>query len=80
MPIELRGVRSAPVVIGRHAAIGAGCVLLPGVALGEGCGVATLSLVKRDVRPFDKVAGVPARPIGRRSRRLLTLERQVYSW
>jgi acetyltransferase-like isoleucine patch superfamily enzyme len=50
-----------PVVIGRHAYIGAAATLLPGVKLGEGCVVAAGALVNHDVPERTVVAGVPAR-------------------
>lgn len=77
VPAELTDVTSAPVEIGRHAIVGAGSVLLPGVTLGEGAGVGAMSLVRRDVEPFTMVAGSPARAVGTRSRRLLELERRL---
>jgi dTDP-4-amino-4,6-dideoxy-D-glucose acyltransferase len=66
LPESLRNVRAAPVVVERHVIVGAGSILLPGVRLGHGCAVGALSLVKDDVEPHTLVAGVPARPIGRR--------------
>ena len=79
VPSELRDVITAPVSVGRHAAIGSGSVLLPGAALGDGSGVATLSLVKDSVEAFTIVGGVPARPIGTRSRRMVELEQELES-
>ena len=49
-----------------HALIGTGCIVLPGVTIGESSCVGAGSLVKVDVAPFDMVAGVPARVIGQR--------------
>jgi galactoside O-acetyltransferase len=77
VPDELRDVAEAPVTIGRHAVVGAGSIVLPGVTVGEGSASGALSLVKRDVEPFTIVGGVPARPIGTRSRGVLDLERRL---
>jgi galactoside O-acetyltransferase len=66
VPAAYRGAVSAPVVLGTHALLGAGCVVLPGVTVGESACVGANSLVKADVAAFDMVAGVPARIIGRR--------------
>lgn len=77
VPEALRGVRSAPVVVGRHVIVGAGSIVLPGVELGEGCAVGALSLVRRDVDPLTVVAGTPAKPVSRRSARMLDLEREL---
>jgi len=67
-PEEVRGVTAAPVTIERHAIVGCGSVILPGVRLGIGASVGALSLVKHDVPPFAVVAGTPARRIGDRDR------------
>ena len=77
IPPDLRDVTDAPVTVSKLCAIGAGSVLLPGVTLAEGAGVAALSLVRDDVGPFEMVAGVPARRIGTRARTLLELERRL---
>lgn len=55
-----------PVVIEDDSWIAAGCVVLPGVRIGEGAVVGAGSVVTRDVPPFSVVAGVPARIIGHR--------------
>lgn len=78
VPDELRKVTEAPVTIERHAIVGCGTVVLPGVVVGTGAAVGALSLVKDDVEPFAVVAGTPARRIGERDRqRLEELERRL---
>ncbi|MBC7644517.1 MAG: acyltransferase [Thermoleophilia bacterium] len=77
VPMDLRGVTTADVLIGRHAIIGAGSVVLPGVRIGDGSAVGALSLVNADVAGFTTVAGTPARVIGTRSKGMLALEQQL---
>jgi acetyltransferase-like isoleucine patch superfamily enzyme len=77
VPEQYRKVDDAPVLVGRHVIIGTGSVVLPGVTLGMGAAVGSLSLVKADVPEFAIVAGTPARILGQRKRHLLTLERLV---
>lgn len=62
-----QGSRIAPVVIGDDAWLGAHCVILPGVTIGNGAIVGAGAVVTKDVEPYAIVAGVPARVIGRRS-------------
>jgi acetyltransferase-like isoleucine patch superfamily enzyme len=55
----------APVHLRRGCYLGAGCLVLPGVTVGERAVVAAGAVVTRDVAPETVVAGVPAREIGR---------------
>lgn len=53
------------------AVVSTNCVILPGVTIGEMAHVAAGSVVTKDVEPYMRVAGNPARPI----RNLLTNEK-----
>ena len=55
------------VKIGDHAWLGARCLVLPGVTIGEGAVVGAGAVVSKDVPPFSVVAGVPAKVIGTRN-------------
>lgn len=61
------GHTKAPVRIEDDVWIGAMCVILPGVTIGEGAIVAAGSVVTRDVPSFCYVGGVPAKVIKERS-------------
>lgn len=74
VPAAYRNVTSAPVVIGRHVIIGAGCVVLPGTTIEDGAAIGALSLVKGHLKRFRKFAGVPAKDFAPRSDQLLALE------
>jgi putative colanic acid biosynthesis acetyltransferase WcaF len=60
----------APVVIERHAWIATRAMVLAGVTVGAGGVVAAGAVVTRDVAPSTIVAGVPGKPIGRRTSEL----------
>jgi len=62
--------RGKPVIIHDRAFIGTQAMILPGVTIGEGAIVAARAVVTHDVAPYTIVAGVPARPIGERTREL----------
>jgi maltose O-acetyltransferase len=64
------GGRGRPVIIMKYAYIATKALILPGVTVGEGAVVAAGAVVTRDVAPYTIVGGVPARPIGVRSRDL----------
>lgn len=76
VPGEFTSVRHGKVHLHRHAIIGAGSVILPGVCIGEGAAVGALSLVKQSVPAFSIVAGAPARHIMERKRGLIEVERR----
>jgi maltose O-acetyltransferase len=59
-------VETRPVVIEDRVWIGTRAIVLPGVTLGYGSVVGAGSVVTRDVPAMTIVAGVPARPVGRR--------------
>ncbi len=60
---RLMGEAHRPIVIGDDAWLGAGCIVLPGVQIGEGAVVGAGSIVTKNVPDFTVVAGVPARPM-----------------
>lgn len=53
----------APVTIGNDVWIGARAVILDGVTIGDGAIIGACSLVTKDVRPYEIVAGTPARHV-----------------
>ncbi len=77
VPDEYRQVKTGPVRLDRHAIIGCGSVLLPGVTIGLGGAIGALSLVRESTAKFSISAGTPARQIGLRGHKLFELERQV---
>ena len=65
---EARGLTGHPatrgdVVIGNDVWLGAGCVVLSGVRIGDGAVIGCRAVVSRDVPPYAIVAGNPARMV-----------------
>jgi maltose O-acetyltransferase len=60
-------VRSAHgrIIIGDDAWLGTGCIVLPGVRIGNGAVVGAGAVVTRDVPDYAVVAGIPARLMDR---------------
>ena len=51
-------------LVKKGTSIGANATIICGVTLGEYSFVAAGSVVTKDVKPFELVAGIPAKPIG----------------
>lgn len=77
VPEKFTNVTAATVYLRKHVIVGANSVILPGVEIGVGAAVGALSLVTKDVPEFTIYAGVPAKQIGTRERRLLALEKRM---
>jgi len=79
VPAEHRNVRRAAVTLQKFATLGALCVVMPGVTIGEGARVGACSFVTKDVPPWTIWAGTPARQIGEVSEasRLAIIERAL---
>ena len=80
IPDKFRNVTSGPVVIQKHAIIGAGAVILPNVTLGIGSAVGALSLVRKNVPAYTVVAGSPAKKISTRANQLEALEKAFLAY
>ncbi|MFK7818067.1 MAG: acyltransferase [Planctomycetaceae bacterium] len=76
VPDEFRNVKTGDVILRKHAIVGAGCVILPGVELKTGAAIGALTCVRKDVKEFSIQVGNLHRPetVGKRGRDLLELE------
>ncbi|MDD4735950.1 MAG: acyltransferase [Kiritimatiellae bacterium] len=59
--------QTTPIRIGSDVWVGAHAVILRGVTIGDGAIIAASAVVRKDVKPYDIVGGVPAKVIGKRS-------------
>jgi len=64
VPADFRNVIAAPIVIGRHAVIGANSVVMPGTQVNDGAMVGALSLARGTLEAWKVHAGAPARVVG----------------
>jgi galactoside O-acetyltransferase len=73
---KFTGGRAGKIIIGRHVIIGSNSVILPGVHIGEGSSVGSLSLVNKSLKPWGVYFGSPVKKIKARSKKLLDLEKE----
>lgn len=76
VPAKYVGGARGKVTLGRHVIIGSGSVILPDIAIGDGCSVGALSLVTKSLSDWGIYSGCPAKKIKERARRLLLLEQE----
>lgn len=67
VPMMRQPIECKDVTIGNDVWIGARCIILPGVRIGDGAVIAAGAVVTSDVPENTIVGGVPARPIKRRT-------------
>ena len=74
VPARFKQETGAHVRIGRHAILGTGCIVLPGVHIQDGVAGGAGSVFVRSTEPWSIYTGVPARRTGSRATDLLELE------
>jgi galactoside O-acetyltransferase len=71
VPDEMKNVDHRTVIFENHSLVGALCVILPGVTIGEGTAIGALSLVTKNLDPWGIYIGSPPKFIRKRSNKLL---------
>ncbi|WP_318476156.1 CatB-related O-acetyltransferase [Photobacterium leiognathi] len=75
--------RAGDTVVGNDVWLGAECVILPGVKIGDGAVIGTRAVVTKDVEPYAVVVGNPARSVKKRFAEPqieMLLEMQWWHW
>jgi len=70
---KYRHLVRGPVIINRFVQISAGCIILPNVIINEGVAVGSMFLIKRSLKEWSIYAGIPAKYIKKRSKKILEL-------
>jgi galactoside O-acetyltransferase len=76
VPMKYRNISRGRVEIGRHAIIGAGTIIFPGVNVGEGASVGAASMVTKALEPWTVNFGAPTKRLRQREKTMLALEKQ----
>jgi len=71
------GLVSGSIKLGKFVIVGAQSLIMPGVTIAEGCSIGAFSLVKESTEPWGIYAGIPARRIKNRSKKLLKLAQEL---
>lgn len=74
-----KNVDNRPVILEEHSLLGAGCIVLPGVVIGEGTAVGALSLVTKSLPPWGIYLGTPVKFIKERAKTMLEFVPQLKS-
>lgn len=62
-PMNAQPLDTAPIKLGRNVWLGAGCIVLKGVQIGDGAIIGAGSVLTKSVPAGEIWAGVPARPL-----------------
>lgn len=76
IPDKYTNVIDKKVVLEKHVIIGTGSSIMPGVIVGEGSAVGSMSLVNKPLQPWGIYCGVPCRKVKDRSMTLLDIEKK----
>ncbi|MEK7533760.1 MAG: acyltransferase [Patescibacteria group bacterium] len=68
IPEEYKAFYSKEIVLEKDSCVGTGAVLLPGAYIGEGAIVGANTVIKNKIEPYNIVAGLPPRIIGKRDK------------
>lgn len=69
VPMNSQPLESNPIILGRNVWIGARCVILQGVAIGDGAVVGAGAVVANSIPDGEVWGGVPARPLKKSDRK-----------
>ncbi|MBP7613013.1 MAG: acyltransferase [Paludibacter sp.] len=77
IPAEFVNVSGATVSFRKHSIVAAGSIILPGVCMHEGACLGAMSLLKKDIPEWTIYAGVPAKQISPREKKILEMEKRM---
>jgi len=75
---QYKHIISGKVILKKHSILGTGCTVLPGVTIGEGVAVGSMSLVNKNLEPWGMYVGIPCKLLKLRSKKLLELEKEMH--
>lgn len=79
VPLDYKKLIEGEVVLNKHVIIGAACIILPAVVVGDGVAVGSMSLVNKNLDPWTIYAGIPVKRLKDRCRNIVELESKLNS-
>lgn len=76
IPEKFLNIFRAEIILNKHVIIGTGSTILPGVEIGEGTAIGSMSLVNKSIESWGMYAGVPVKFIKPRKKDILELEKK----
>lgn len=76
VPEKFKNTINGKIEVQKHSLIGSGVLIMPSVTLAQGSSIGAMSLVKDSTKSFGIYAGIPAKRIKERSKKILKLERE----
>ena len=78
IPMKYRKITNGKVIFEKHALVGTGSTILPGVVLGEGASVGSMSLVTKSLNSWGIYVGIPCKRIRDRNKNIIELEDKLF--
>lgn len=73
VPKKFTSLNGGLIVLSDYVQVGANCIIMPKVLIGEGSVIGAFSFVNKSMNPWKICYGIPAKEIKQRSKKLLSL-------
>ena len=77
VPDKYKNIVAGKIMLEKHVLVGSGCTILPGVSIGEGSAIGSMSLVNKSVDSWGIYVGIPCKFLKEREKNLLNLEQKL---
>ncbi len=77
VPEELTNVTGGIVKLNKFVQIGANCVVMPNLEIGEGTAIGAMSFVNKNLEPWKIYAGIPCKVVKERKKSVKNLEKKI---
>lgn len=75
---NFRNVIKGKVILEKFVQIGAGCIILPGITIGEGSVTGAMTLVNKDLKPWSVYVGSPAKFLKNREKDIIDIAKKLH--